>query len=326
MRTSTFVAVAVMMLAACKSGDPGPQGPQGERGPAGPAGMNGAAGPAGASVTTGEVDAGSVNCPFGGVAVVSASGTTFVCNGAPGTTGPAGTNGVQGAAGPQGVPGSSISASALSAMSPQCPSGGVLVNLADGGTLPVCNGTNGRDGDAGANGVDGVSVTLRALSPGDTTCPTGGVEVIAATSSTKICNGAPGAQGDAGPQGAQGVQGVQGPPGPQGPSSLANCPTGMTRIDSAFSTLCFARSSSPQNWDGAAAFCSNNFAAPLCTLSQWRAAVCIGGAPNPGRSWLATPTATSTFMTVASCLSDGVAPLSASSQFSPVCCLEWPRY
>lgn len=348
-----MAALAVLSLTACKNAEPGPPGPRGEPGPvgpAGPAGMTGATGdmgPMGNSVTTAQVDAGSLTCPFGGVAVVSASGTTFVCNGVPGATGVTGAQGPQGPAGPSGA---SISANALPSMSPQCAGGGAVVVLPDGGTIAVCNGT---PGSPGANGADGVSVNLRNVAIGDPTCPLGGVEVISATSSSKVCNGPPGdagapgpqgppgPQGDAGATGPQGPPGIQGPPGPQGdagatgpqgpqgvpgPTSVATCPPGMTMVDSAFSRLCFARSVSPMNWDNAANFCSSNFDAPLCTLSQWRAAICYGGLLNPGRTWLPTPTDPATFATVSTCTADSVSAASYTSQFATTCCLEWPKY
>jgi hypothetical protein len=91
-----------------EKGDLGPPGPQGTAGPAGPQGAKGdtgatgiqgakgdkgdpgATGPRGPqgdpgqSVTTQTLAMGDTNCPDGGVAVTSASGTSYVCNGTSG--------------------------------------------------------------------------------------------------------------------------------------------------------------------------------------------------------------------------------------------------
>src|SRR5690606_16169895 len=57
----------------------------------GAAGSSGKDGSAGQSVT-GTVEAPGTNCQYGGVKYVSASGTNYVCNGAPGMTGPPGAS------------------------------------------------------------------------------------------------------------------------------------------------------------------------------------------------------------------------------------------
>jgi hypothetical protein len=78
---------------------PGPQGPTG------PAGADGV------SVTSTQLAPGDPNCASGGASFLSASGTTYACNGAPGVpgpegpTGPTGPVGPQGPTGPQGPPG-----------------------------------------------------------------------------------------------------------------------------------------------------------------------------------------------------------------------------
>lgn len=65
-------------------GDTGSQGPQGE---IGPAGANGT------SVTTASLPPGHSVCTYGGTLVQSATGDSYVCNGAPGLTGARGTDG-----------------------------------------------------------------------------------------------------------------------------------------------------------------------------------------------------------------------------------------
>jgi hypothetical protein len=81
------------------TGPIGPTGPKGSIGPTGPQGPIGPTGPqgvAGTSVSGVSLPAGNSNCLFGGYALTSASGTAFVCNGAPGATGPTGLTGPTG--------------------------------------------------------------------------------------------------------------------------------------------------------------------------------------------------------------------------------------
>lgn len=72
-------------------GDRGPTGPAGQRGPTGadgrrgPTGAVGATGTSGTSVTSQALAAGNANCPQGGSAFTSATGTTYACNGADGS-------------------------------------------------------------------------------------------------------------------------------------------------------------------------------------------------------------------------------------------------
>jgi hypothetical protein len=63
---------------------------------------DGSDGSAGQSVTTAALAGGDQHCPTGGVAVMSATGSTFVCNGAPG---PQGLQGIPGSSGPEGTQG-----------------------------------------------------------------------------------------------------------------------------------------------------------------------------------------------------------------------------
>ncbi|MEQ8277102.1 MAG: hypothetical protein RMA76_27110 [Deltaproteobacteria bacterium] len=72
--------------------------------PAGPPGPEGPQGAAGVSVTSAPVAPGA-DCATGGVRLEAESGTTFVCNGAPGLDGVDGVDGTDGAVGPAGAEG-----------------------------------------------------------------------------------------------------------------------------------------------------------------------------------------------------------------------------
>jgi hypothetical protein len=121
--------------------------------------------------------------------------------------------------------------------------------------------------------------------------------------------------------------GPPGPPGPAGPSSIANCPGGMTKIELATSTICYyAGTGSGGTWDQSSQFCYDSFRAPLCSAQQWRFAVCQGGLPNPGRSWIGTITGTGTFATLAGCTGESAGSAFYSNQFAGPCCLEWMKY
>jgi hypothetical protein len=77
-------------------GAPGPAGEPGAAGAPGPAGKDGAPGADGKdgiSVTSETLGAGDPNCPEGGSAFTSASGTTYACNGADGAKGEKGDKG-----------------------------------------------------------------------------------------------------------------------------------------------------------------------------------------------------------------------------------------
>jgi len=78
------------------TGQTGATGPQGPPGPTGATGATGLRGNPGVSVSGVSLPVGDSNCPFGGYNLTSASGTTFVCNGAPGATGPTGPTGPAG--------------------------------------------------------------------------------------------------------------------------------------------------------------------------------------------------------------------------------------
>lgn len=86
-----------------------------------------------------------------------------------GAVGPQGPAGEQGPVGPQGAPGpkgdvgpqgpaglSAVKAQPLDAGS-ICPTGGLLLTDADGGTTALCNGTKGDTGATGAQGAPGLN-------------------------------------------------------------------------------------------------------------------------------------------------------------------------
>lgn len=121
------------------------------------------------------------------------------------------------------------------------------------------------------------------------------------------------------------LQGEAGPPGPPGPTSVASCPDGMIAVDRITSTLCY-HAGSLGNWDQADAFCAAQFRADVCTLQQWRAAVCDAGLPNPGASWTAQIAGTATFATVSGCSGEQVATATYTLSRMGPCCLEWMNY
>ena len=84
------LAVAAMLAVACSSGSKGDSGPGG---PSGPIGASGPKGDPGVPVLSASLDVGSTACPSGGSQFVSASGTTYACNGAPGVEEPSGPSG-----------------------------------------------------------------------------------------------------------------------------------------------------------------------------------------------------------------------------------------
>lgn len=100
----------------------------------------------------------------------------------------------------------------------------------------------------------------------------------------------------------------------------------MTQVDFARSTICW-NAGVVATWDTADNFCDSNFQAHLCSLAQWRAVVCRAGVLNPGRSWLADVTGTSSYATVAGCTSDSVGTALFNQQaVTGPCCHEWMKY
>jgi hypothetical protein len=78
------------------AGSQGPAGPQGPAGSQGPAGTNGQDGAEGQSVTATAFVGNQHGCTEGGVELVAAAGTTYVCNGKKGTNGTNGQDGTNG--------------------------------------------------------------------------------------------------------------------------------------------------------------------------------------------------------------------------------------
>lgn len=198
-----------------QQGQQGAQGAQGQQGPAGPQGIQGpqgavlvvdggvVIGPPGASVIVTPVTPGGMPCPNGGIRVtqLSDAGISHVCNGADGMNGAPGAQGAQGPIGPQGV---SVTASVLAMMSPQCPTGGLLITLPDGGATTLCNGAQGPQGTQGPTGASGMQGPQGLPGPGGPQ----GVQGV---------QGPPGATGATGPAGMQGMTGLTGPAGATGP-------------------------------------------------------------------------------------------------------------
>jgi len=209
------------------NGPQGASGQDGAQGPVGPTGATGDQGPAGVSVTSQDLAVGDANCPDGGVALTSVSGTTYVCNGSDGATGPQGPTGATGPQGPigptgaqgsAGADGESVTAISLAVGDPNCPDGGVELSSVSG-TDYICNGADGAAGAVGpqgpagaggADGSDGTSVTAVSLAPGDPNCPDGGAAFSSASGTSYVCNGATGPAGATGAQGPAGTDGADG--------------------------------------------------------------------------------------------------------------------
>jgi hypothetical protein len=118
---------------------------------------------AGPGFTVASVDAGSAQCPKGGIAVTEGTTTSYVCNGAPGARGATGVTGAMGTTGEGGAPGPSGEAGAPGA-------------LADAGP--------------------GVVVTsIQQSDAGDASCPQGGVQITSGSSNSYVCNGVNGTNG-----------------------------------------------------------------------------------------------------------------------------------
>jgi hypothetical protein len=133
------------------------------------------------------------------------------------------------------------------------------------------------------------------------------------------------ANGVTGPTGPQGVKGDSGPQGIPGPTSIGSCPSGMTRIDLQWITVCYAPGILA-SWDQADDFCDMNFRARICTLQEWRDVVCRAGIPNPGSSWTQSPTGAGIFATISACGGANVSTSASTSLLHGPCCVSWPRY
>jgi hypothetical protein len=99
----------------------------------------------------------------------------------------------------------------------------------------------------------------------------------------------------------------------------------MIEIGLPYTTLCFAVG--PQlSWDSADNRCFDEHRANMCTLAQWRTAVCKAGVSNPGRSWTPTPMANGSFAAVSGCSFEQITSIGATALLTTTCCLEWPVY
>ncbi|MGV3625563.1 MAG: hypothetical protein ACO1OB_32430, partial [Archangium sp.] len=243
------------------NGAVGPQGPQGVAGPTGATGGVGPAGPVG---------------PQGMQGVPGPTGAT----GAVGPAGPAGPQGAQGVAGPQG---SAPTVSVLATMSQQCPTGGLLIGLPDGGALPLCNGATGAVGATGGAGPAGPQGIQGVAGP---TGATGGVGPAGPT-------GATGGVGPAGPAGPAGPTGAMGPQGPMGPAgSVLYVDGGVVVATSApvqfvgFTQAVFTGDLG--GLPGAAAKCRAEFTADsfLCTIADYDSANTTAVPPTGAGSWV----------------------------------------
>lgn len=187
---------------------------------AGPAGPQGVPGVAGQSVVGSSESAGT-NCASGGVRLVSASGTAYVCNGAQGTAGQSVGFAVEN-------PGTT------------CPAGGVRL-IGASGTSIVCNGTPGAQGQQGIQGQAGQALFVFA-SDGGSAAIDGGVVIVA---------GPQGTQGIAGPPGGIRVIGSDGglfgySTGTDYYSTEHSCFIGLTglspRVSDSTMTVCYQSS------------------------------------------------------------------------------------
>ena len=208
--------------------------------------------------------------------------------------------------------------------------GGVALHLDATITLPALNGT-WRDSGGNSGTFAFLAGAPSAGSPRPV--PPGGIAPGTVVGSPGPAGptgpaGPAGPVGPTGPTGATGPTGPAGPAGPQGPagpSSVAACPAGMTRVETARSTICFSTGITA-TWDNADAFCDANYRAPVCSLTQWRDVVCFSGLPNPGRSWTASPTGTGTYATVQACTSDAVTTAVYTTPLQGPCCLQYMKY
>jgi hypothetical protein len=105
----------------------------------------------------------------------------------------------------------------------------------------------------------------------------------------------------------------------------ATCPSGMTAIAMPHGTLCYA-DGPLGTWDQASAHCSDVYRARVCSLQQWRDAVCVSGVPNPGASWTDSVTGTASLGVISGCSGDSLSSSVYTTQRNTTCCVEWPRY
>lgn len=106
---------------------------------------------------------------------------------------------------------------------------------------------------------------------------------------------------------------------------IESCPAGMSRIDMPRTTLCYA-TGPIASWNQASAHCSDQFRARLCSVQQWRDAICSAGLPNPGASWTDAITGTAAVGVISGCSAENFSSTTYTSQRATTCCAEWPRY
>jgi Collagen triple helix repeat (20 copies) len=150
---------------AGKEGKAGPQGPAGAKGETGATGANGSNGAAGAGVTTATFKTEKGGCKEGGVELLSASPTAYVCNGEESTPGQPGAKGEQGIQGIQGIPGANGESVKTAGFEGTHEPPGISPCEGRGGTeiesepakgkvkSYVCNGKNGKGGGGGGGGL-----------------------------------------------------------------------------------------------------------------------------------------------------------------------------
>jgi hypothetical protein len=108
-------------------------------------------------------------------------------------------------------------------------------------------------------------------------------------------------------------------------SDVETCPSGMSRIGLPHTTLCYA-SGPLGSWDQASSFCSDSYGARLCSIQQWRDAICRAGVANPGASWTDSITGSASAGVVSGCSGESFASAQYASQRVAACCAEWARY
>ena len=212
--------VGVCLLFSCVGSAPqGEKGEPGAPGAAGPVGPAGPPGPEGVAAEVVSIDAGSLECALGGVALVLGDGGVLVvCNGAPGPAGAEGLRGLEGPAGPAGSQGESV----VGASEPpgvNCPNGGMRFTIGASVSF-ACHGADGAPGVPGPVGPVGPVGAVGPAGPTGTEGPVGPAGAIGpqGPAGPMGLEGPVGPAGAAGPVGLTGAVGPVGPPGPVGPA------------------------------------------------------------------------------------------------------------
>jgi hypothetical protein len=173
-------------------GNTGATGPQGPAGPTGSKGDKGDKGDAGQGATTISLVPGDPNCPNGGTQIISASGTTYVCNGADGTQGLKGDKGdaatfsAQHCPAGQFVVGFNSDGTEICESSSQTPADGTACDDGNVNTVNdayqggVCAGTllNCDDGNTATTDTISNGVCVHTPTPAGTTCDDGNPNTV----------------------------------------------------------------------------------------------------------------------------------------------------